>query len=125
MTATISAVSGAGSTDPLTVLSPYSTANRSRSVIHSLIGGGIAVSLVAPDPRSGDLALLYETEADAQAAAQLHLLPTGFTLTDTESPSVSMTYVVDGDVSVELDQDTLTLWVVTVGFQETVAGAVL
>jgi hypothetical protein len=125
MTATISAVSGAGTTQPITVLSPYEVAYRSRNVIHDLIGGGIAVSIVAPNPRAGNLALLYGSEEEAQAAALLHLQETGFTLTDTETPSVGMTYVVDGEVTVALDQDTLTQWVVTVGFQETPGGAVL
>jgi hypothetical protein len=125
MTATISAVTGAGTTSPTTVLSPYEATNRSRNVIHDLIGGGIAVSIVAPNPRSGVLELLYPTEAEAEAARQLHLLETGFTLTDTETPSIGMTYVVDGEVSIRLDEDTLTQWILAVGFQETPQGAVL
>lgn len=118
MTATISAGNGAGTTTPMTVLSPYATSLQSRNVIHDLIGGGIAVSLVRPRPRSGQIALMYDTEADAYACVALHEQETTFTLTEPDVPNVSMTYVIDGDVTVELDEDTLTVWTVTVGFQE-------
>lgn len=118
MTATITASNGAGTTHPITVLSPYETARSSRNVIHDLIGGGIAVSLVGPRPRAGELALLYSTEADAHACVQLHGSETTFTLTETDRPTVSMSYVVDGDVTIALDEGTLDHWVVTIGYQE-------
>lgn len=118
MTATISAGDGSGTTSPITVLSPYAAAYASRNVIHDLIGGGIAVSLVQPRPRSGILSLLYGTEADAIAGAQLHRAETTFTLTEDEPASISMSYVIDGDVEVALDDETLTVWIVSVGFQE-------
>jgi hypothetical protein len=119
MSATITAADGSGTTVPMTVLSPYETAWEARSVVHDLIGGGIAVSLVAPRLRSGDLALLYGTEAEAYACATLHRSETTFTLTETERPAVSMTYVVAGSgVVVALDEASLTAWIVTVGFQE-------
>ena len=118
MTATISATSGVGTTTPLVVLSPYQTSWKSRNIIHDLIGGGIAVSLVAPRPRSGDLELLYDTEASAYACAALHRNETSFTLTETDRPNVAMTYVVDGQVSISLDEATLAMWIVTIGFQE-------
>jgi hypothetical protein len=117
MTATISAGNGAGSTTPTTVLSPWATSWQSRNIIHDLIGGGIAVSLVAPRPRSGTMELLYQTEALAFAAATLHQEETTFTLIDDQTTNVSMTYVVAGEVSVRLDEETLKAWVVTVGYQ--------
>jgi hypothetical protein len=121
MSVTISAANGAGSTSPLTILSPWETTWSARNVIHDLIGGGIAVSLVAPRPRSGELTLLYDTETDAFAAAALHREETTFTLTETETPSVSMSYVVDGTgIRVALDEQTLLVWTVTVGYQEVI-----
>ena len=117
MTATISATNGSGTSVPKTVLSPYSTAWQSRNVVHDLIGGGIAVSLVAPRLRNGDLKLLYESEATAYACVTLHKNATSFTLTETTRPSVAMTYVVDGQIEILLD-DPMDRWIVTIGFQE-------
>jgi hypothetical protein len=119
MSATITATNGAGTTAPITVLSPWSTAWRGRNVIHDLIGGDIAVALVAPRPRAGSMELLYTDEAEAFACAQLHREETTFALSETERPYVSMVYVVDGEVTVSLDAATLDAWVVRIGYQET------
>lgn len=118
MSATISAGNGAGSSTPLTVLSPWETSWTSRSIIHDLIGGGLVASLVAPRPRSGEYEALYATEADAFACVELHRLETTFTLSDPDRPHVAMTYVVDGMLRVRLDPDTLELYIVTIGYQE-------
>lgn len=117
MTATITATNGAGTTTPLTILSPYLTSLQSRNLIHRLIGGGLVVSLIAPMPRVGSFDALYETEADAFACVDLHANETAFTLAESERPHVGMTYVVDGVLTVALDPDTLQLWVVTIGYQ--------
>jgi hypothetical protein len=102
----------------MTILSPWETAWRGRNIVHDLIGGGIAVSLVRPRPRAGSMVLLYDTETDAFAAAALHLEETTFVLTESDPASVSMTYVVDGDLRVSLDESSLRAWLVTVGYQE-------
>jgi hypothetical protein len=120
MSVTITAANGSGTTSPMTVLSPYETARASRNLIHDLVGGGIAVSLVAPRPRAGTLDLLYSNEVDAYAALQLHAEETSFTLSDTDAPSVSMQYVVDGDVRLALDEQTLIVWTLSVGYQEVI-----
>ncbi|HWO51561.1 MAG TPA: hypothetical protein VNN23_08190 [Ornithinibacter sp.] len=120
MTSTISAGNGTGTTTPLTVLSPYSASWASRNVIHALIGGGIAVSLVTPDPRRGVLELLYGTAAEAYQAIALHREETAFTLIEDDPSHISMTYVVDGELSVRLDPETLILWIASIGFQEVV-----
>jgi hypothetical protein len=118
MSATITATNGAGTTSPLTVLSPWETSRSSRNVIHPLIGGGLVVSLVAPWPRAGEFEMLYETEAEAFACVQLHAAETSFTLAEPDRPNVAMTYVIDGDIRIRLDEGTLDLWVVTVSYQE-------
>lgn len=120
MTTTITANNGAGSTTPTSVLSPYSSDWESRNIIHDLIGGGIAVSLVAPRPRSGTYEVLYQTEEAAYACVALHREETTFTLADTDRPSVGMTYVLNGQTSVRLDPDTLEWFIVTIGYQEVI-----
>jgi hypothetical protein len=118
MTATISATNGAGTSTPELVLSPYETAWQSRNVVHDLIGGGIAVSIVPPRPRAGVFDALYLTESDAFGCAELHQQPTTFTLTESDRPQVGMTYVIEGAVTVRLDEETQNVWIVTIGYQE-------
>lgn len=117
MSSTITATSGAGTTSPTLILG-YATSRESRNIVHDIIGGGIAVALVAPRPRSGDLRLFYPEEADAWAALALHGHETTFSLTDTDRPGIGMTYVVNGSVSLALDEQTRTRWTVTVPYQE-------
>lgn len=117
MTVTVSAQNGAGSATPITVLSPYATRWEGRNIIHDLIGGDLAVSLVAPRPRAGTIRYLFEGETEAIACAQLHREESAFQLTDTETPAVSMQYVLDGAAEAALDPDTLQLWIVTVEYQ--------
>lgn len=118
MTTTISASNGAGSSSPIAVLAEYSATRTSRNVLHNLIGGGIAVSLVAPNPRSGVIEYLFTDETAAWSCLDLHAVETTFVLTETSRPVVSMTYVVNGEASIRLDAATSTVWVVSVGFQE-------
>lgn len=118
MVTTVSAGDGSGTASPITVVSPYSTLRENRSVVHDLIGGDIAVSVNAPRPRSGDVAYLFDSAAAADACARMHMARTFFTLS-AEVPEVSMSYVVAGaGVRVDIDTQTLTAWIVSVGFQE-------
>ena len=122
MSATITADNGGGTTVPHFIIVPYETGWESRSVVHDLIGGGIAVSVVAPRLRAGDMDLLYLTEADAFACAALHGIRTSFTLVESDRPHLNMTYVVDGSgIRVRLE-DNANTWIVTLSYQETGAG---
>lgn len=118
MSAIITATDASGTSTPLTVLSPWESGRTSRNIVHDLSGGAIAVSLVAPRPRSGTMDLLYPDETSAFAALDLHSHETSFTLTESDRPHVSMTYVISGDVRIRLDPDTLELFIVSVDYQE-------
>lgn len=96
----------------------YQTARESQNIVHDLIGGGIAVTMIRPRPRSGTLELFFLTEADGFAALTSHGAETTFTLSDSDRPSVGMTYVTDGAIDLELDEATRTRWVLRVGYQE-------
>lgn len=114
---TITRTSDSATTVP-DLVDGYEASLSSRNVIHDLIGGDIAVTLVAPRPRSGTLALVYAVEADAWAGFNLHAVTDTFTIASDEVSAVDMTYVVDGDVQIALDEETRTVWVVSVGYQE-------
>ena len=117
MATLITATGSSATAEPLLVLGYYST-RLSRNIVHDLISGGIAVTLVEPRPRSGDLRLFFADEAEAFACLALHGQETTFTITDTDRPSVNMTYVVDNRLEIGLDEETRDHWVVTVGYQE-------
>lgn len=117
MSATITADDGSGSSSPITVLSPWATSQTSRNIVHDIIGGGLLVSLVSPRPRSGVYEALFDTEEEAFACITLHEAETTFTLAEPDRPHVGMTYVIDGALDVRLDDATLDLWIVTIGYQ--------
>ncbi len=120
MSTTITATSTGGTTTPLLV-NGYEAARQSRNIIHDLLSDGIAVTLINPRPRSGTLRLLYDDEAAAFAALNLHAEETTFAIVSDERAGVGMIYVLDGDVSIALDEETQTAWIVSVGFQEVTA----
>lgn len=117
---TIEAVDGSGISEPLTVLSQYVVDRWGRNVIHDLIGGGIAVALVPANPRRAQLRYLFDEQAAANDCLTLHAGVTAFTLTEPGDEYVSMAYVVAGAITLELDPDTLTAWIVTVDVQEVI-----
>lgn len=114
--AIITRTSDAASTEPLLVLG-YETARESGTVVHEVIGGGIAVTLAPAAPRSGTLQLLYASETAAFAALNLHSAPSVFELSDVDRDPVGMTYVVKGVIALALTDDR-EHFEVTVGYQE-------
>lgn len=100
-----------------TLVLGYEATRESQNVVHDIIGGGIAVTLVRPRPRAGTLELFFTEEAEAFAALAMHALEATFSLSDSDRPAVGMTYIVGGNVSIRLT-DSRRYWVVSVGFQE-------
>lgn len=118
MTATITRDSDSATTSPYMVLG-YATDRESQNVVHNLIGGDIAVTLVQAVPRAGTLELFYIEEADAWAALALHSTADSFTLVDTDRPEIGMDYVLSaGGVGIRLDEQTRDHWIVAVNYQE-------
>lgn len=118
MATLITANDGTADTTAPDALRGYKATRESQNVIHDIIGGGIAVTLVRPRPRSGDLVFVYELEADAAAALALLSRETTFSLTNTDRASVAMDFVTKGVLSIDLDEGTLAFWAVTFGYQE-------
>lgn len=117
MTSTIIRTSDSAVTTPDLVLG-YETQRESRNVVHDLIGGDIAVTLVQASPRAGELRLFYISESDAWTAYELHAPADTFTLSDTDIADIGMLYVLNGQLQIGLDDTTRAQWVVTVGYQE-------
>lgn len=113
---TITRVSDSQTSTPQ-FISGYDAAYESGNVVQKLIGGDIAVTLVAQSPRSGTLHLYYADASDAEAAILLHLGTDTFTLTDTDVAFVDMTYVA-GTITPTIRVSETDLWLVDVEFQE-------
>lgn len=117
MTDTITVLDGTGNTTVPLLVDGYQADQASRLIVTDLLAGGIAVTLLPPNPRAGTLRLVYATGAAAESARQLHLRRALFTLASTEQPTVNMTYAV-ASVSPVLEDTTRAAWVLSVSFQE-------
>lgn len=112
---------GATTITPSLILG-YSAETYSRNVIHEILGRPDPdVSLRDDTLRSGTLRLLFEFEADAIEALELHATAGTLTLSYPEISSTDMTYVRRDRMTLSLDLATLTYWVLEVGFQEVTA----
>lgn len=105
-----------GNVSPTLVLG-YEATLESQNVVHDIIGGGIAVTIIRPRPRSGTLGLFFTDESAAFEAVELHKRETSFTLSDTDRPVIGMRYIVNGSVGIRLTEDRKR-WEVSVDFQE-------
>lgn len=109
-----------GTTTATALLTVGLTTQRAgRNVVRDLVGTEEpAVDLRTAEKRSGQLVLLFDNQAAAVAAEALHARAAKLTLTEPLWPAGGMTYVVDGDIALELDTDTQTVYLLTVDFRE-------
>lgn len=117
MTTTIA--QGATTLTPQLLLG-YASTRDSGNIIHRAIDdpSNIDVTLRPASLRSGTLRFLFLTHAEGLAAEALHSNATALTLNDTDLPGVDMSYVVDGRIELELDDETRLRWVLSVDYQE-------
>lgn len=90
----------------------------SRNIINPVMGGGVDVTPLSAGKRTGSFVLIYGTEADAKAAFELHRLAATFRLSDSDLPTLDLTYVLSGSLERALDDESRVLWFVTVNYQE-------
>lgn len=91
-----------------------------RNVVHDLLDGDIAVTVVAPRPRSGTLELHYAAEADAEDCARIHTASVMTFIAD-GLDHADMTYVIADGGGIEVTRRPTGQWIVTVDFQEVVS----
>lgn len=99
-------------------MTSYAADRESDSIVHKLIGGGIATVLYPAALRSGMLQLFYPDEASAFVAFTLLSRACIFTLTESGRLSADMTFTVSDRISVALDPKTRAFFTVTTKFQE-------
>lgn len=143
MTTIITADNGA--TIYPTILHGFQSSRESQNLVRTILGREApSIALRPATLRRGTLELVFDSAtgsselvvidgivqnldtpaqdaAGASAAAEtLHASGRKFTLTDTDEPSVAMSYVVQqgGRIVRELDPQTQSVWLLTVDFQE-------
>jgi len=116
MTSTVT--NTAGTLTPV-LINGYRSARAARNVLHPIIGSAApSVTLRAAGLRTGTLAMLCETLADALALEAAHAAAGTLQLEDSDLPALNMLYVSSGSIEVELDTSTGTMWWVRAEFQE-------
>lgn len=117
MTATITIVGGATVATPLlVVVDSLKTRRASNNKVHQLLSGGVALTIRAAAPRTGELVLLYSSKSAAESARDSFAQPAVFTYVD-DAPTESLTFVVTDQVSCEIEPETKARWIVTVPYQ--------
>lgn len=98
----------------------YQGAREARNVEHVILGrAGSDFTLRPAALRSGTLRLLFPLEADAAEALDALSAAETFALTTDERTTLDMEFVtVDAGASMELDNVTRRVWIVSVPFQE-------
>jgi hypothetical protein len=101
------------------IVLPYEVTDESRNTETDLLSGDMAITLALPRPGTGDLTLVYNDEASARAGRALHRARSAFTLSDTENPSVGITYALGrGGVRLSIDEHTQDAWILVVSYRE-------
>lgn len=115
----ITITNGSDSITPLMSLS-HESESKSGNIVHELLDGNISISFRPLRPSKGTHEFLFSTEAEANAAKILHSKTGTFVLSDTDLPTMSMSYVIaaGGKVVRKLDKDTRKRWIVSVDYQE-------
>lgn len=110
----MTSITSGGVTRTPILVEGYKATRSARNIIHDT--AATDVTLRPAGLRKGTLNMLCETLADALAIEALHLPAVVITFSDaTVGP---MYYVASGDIDVEQDDATGTMWWVRVAFQE-------
>lgn len=110
--------SGATTLTPL-LIEGYRSTRDAGNLVHQIVASEWpAITLRPARPRTGRLRILCATLTEALAMEALHAGAAVVQLVDAEVPARNMTYVSSGEISVALDERTLTKCYVSVDFQE-------
>ncbi|WP_298038318.1 hypothetical protein [uncultured Microbacterium sp.] len=100
----------------------YQASSEARTIVHPILNrSNPDITFRAPGLRTGSFRCLFPVEADAVAAFAVFRTPQVLTIADDDRPGIVMSFVVaDGDISVELDDETRDVWWVEIPFQEVI-----
>lgn len=108
-----------GTTVAPVLVDGWAQARGSRNIAHDLIGGGVEITHTPPRPRAGTIRAVFRDEQTALQAEQLHVTAPYIDLASDDREIANGRYVVaEGDIGLELDDQTRDLWLLTVAFIE-------
>lgn len=98
----------------------WSSTRTARTVIQPVIGGGVDAWMQPASPRNGSLTAVFSSLDDAVALETLLAAGTAITFSDSDHPTLSMTFAPTDDITVN-QSDGRSAWLVRFGFQEVTA----
>lgn len=111
---------GSTTVAPMLVLG-WNAANALRSVVHAVLGSSSPdVTLRPSATRTGTLEVLCEGESQANEIVAMHTQGVVLTLIEDDLTSISMDYVVSGEVVAVLEDVTRQRWIVTIPYAEVI-----
>lgn len=97
----------------------YSHSREVRNALHPIAGrSDIEATLKAAGLRSGTFVAHFGDEAAARAADAAFAEVGLWQYVDGDVPAASMTFIVQGQLGLDQDAEALSVWHLTVGFQE-------
>jgi hypothetical protein len=108
--------------DPFSILSPwdvlgYDVSQASRNMVHQLIDGTVAATLLPSSTRQGTLRLFFTDAASAENARKQLAIAGTWALVDTAQTQEGMTFVLDGMLR-KVQADNRLRWTVEVPYRE-------
>lgn len=101
-----------------TVIDGYSARRRGRNVLHPILGTSeVAVTLGESGMRAGTLSCVFPVESEAAGLVEALSAGVSASIASSERPSIDMDFVIDGDVTIALDE-TRSVWIVAFDWQE-------
>jgi hypothetical protein len=90
---------------------------RTRNVTHTILDGDPVHTLRRAEPATGTLRLLFDSETAALDCFTAHMLPAVFTVVDDDSALLNFDYIATDSPEIQIDEESLELWTVTVPVQ--------
>lgn len=100
------------------IIGSATTTSTPGTVVHTILDGPPVYTLRPAEPLRGTLHLGFVDEQDARDALEVHRLPSVFRITSSTRGILNFAYIVTGgDLRLELDAETASVWVLEVPYQ--------
>lgn len=118
LTTTLSTLTG--QSIPL-MMTQYASGRTTQHVVHEILGRSDPdVTFTPTQTRSGSVSFLYESLALASEGADLLAASGPITLDQSDLPTLSMVFVVTGEIALAPDDQDADMWALTVPFREVI-----
>jgi hypothetical protein len=103
------------------LITAWSVSQESRNVVHTIIGRNDPdITLKPATTRTGTLELLFSSASAANTARGILANGTVFTITDSETWLNGLDFVMSGNISTALEDETRKMWTIQADFTEVI-----